>query len=258
MNELAFYFPSNQQDSARATRATGWPLLTPTHNYRMSEAAKKASVPVNVQDITGRTFGRLRVVQFARCDQHGNSWWECECSCGNRRATTGTRLRHGHTQSCGCLRNERTRAAKTTHGLSSGINRAKEYGVWVSIKVRIYNPRSKYYDKYGGRGISMCPQWRESFTSFLRDMGPRPSDRHSIERVDVNGDYCPSNCVWALPVTQQNNRRNNTRVLFRGETKNLGQWARHFGIKPSTLCQRLKHGWTMERALTEEVKCPTN
>lgn len=157
-------------------------------------------------------------------------------------------LHTGNTQSCGCLRREQQGKQRLTHGLSS----SPEYHIWRAIKDRCDNPKMQNYQRYGGRGVRMDPTWRESFEAFYRDMGPRPSAKHSIERRDNAGHYTPENCYWATRIEQGSNKRNNRRLEFRGVTLTVSEWARVIGIPMRTLHARLKAGWSVERALSTQ------
>jgi hypothetical protein len=139
------------------------------------------------------------------------------------------------------------KAAVTTHGLKE----SPEYRSWSQARGRCTNPKLRNYHAYGGRGIKMCAAWATSFEQFYRDMGPRPSIKHSLDRIDPNGDYQPSNCRWATLEVQANNTRTNRHVTFRGETKTIAEWARGLGIKASTLQNRLHvQGLSPEAAFT--------
>ncbi len=118
---------------------------------------------------------------------------------------------------------------------------------------RCEDPSHASYQRYGARGIAVCKQWHE-FETFLRDMGRRPSPKHSIDRIDNDGNYEPANCKWSTVIEQANNSRNNRVLTFRGESKTLAQWAREFNMKWDTLRCRLREGWSMERAVTEPLK----
>lgn len=126
-----------------------------------------------------------------------------------------------------------------------------EYRTWTSVKQRCYNPNHTEYHRYGARGIKVCKRWR-SFDNFFADMGERPSKNYSIDRINNDKDYKPSNCRWATAKEQANNRRSNRLLTFNGKAQNMKQWATEIGIPYVTLYQRLsKQGWSVERALTE-------
>lgn len=155
-------------------------------------------------DLTGMRFGGLLVVGQAD-KRSGKRYWECKCDCGTIKSIMPQSLRNGDTVSCGCLRKEKARV----HGMA----KTSEYSAWSEAKARCYNPKNKCFQHYGERGIRVCSEWLHSFETFLKDMGPRPSRTHSLDRIDVNGNYCKENCRWADPETQQRNKRtskNNT------------------------------------------------
>jgi hypothetical protein len=133
-----------------------------------------------------------------------------------------------------------------THGLST----IPEYWVYAGMKRRCYNKNEKAYSNYGGRGIKVCDKWLKSFESFLKDMGKRPSPKHSIERRDVNGNYEPSNCYWATDLQQANNTRANHKVTINGITKNISQWRKELNMPSSTYQNRINRGWSVKDALT--------
>jgi hypothetical protein len=179
--------------------------------------------------------------------------WRCRCECGVEQDVVGSDLRSGHSQSCGCLRIERVVKCKTTHGQARAGAITSEYRIWLSAKTRCYNPKSNNYVYYGGRGIRMCDRWRDSFQAFLSDMGPRPSDK-SIDRIDNDGPYSPSNCRWASRIEQRLNQRPHVYaklgICHDGETLSSRAWARRYGLHSDTLRKRLKLGWEIHAALT--------
>lgn len=137
-----------------------------------------------------------------------------------------------------------------THGAS----RTPEYAVWRAIRDRCENPNDPRYKNYGARGIKVCDRWQRSFIDFMADMGPRPSDQHSIDRRKNGGDYEPSNCRWATRNEQaQNTRKSKAPIEFMGQAKHIAEWARELGIRPDTLALRIARGWTLEAALTRPV-----
>jgi hypothetical protein len=126
--------------------------------------------------------------------------------------------------------------------------------IWGLIKDRCTNQKSKAYNRYGGRGIEMCEEWRNSFVAFYEDMGRRPSARHSIDRIDNNKGYSPANCRWSVPVEQQNNRRDNRLLSYAGQVETASNWARILGVRPGLLIARINAGWETERAFLTPAK----
>lgn len=163
--------------------------------------------------------------------------WFCECKCGGTVVVTSSNLKTGNTKSCGCWSHGKPRHGHTTHRSVSS-----EYATWSSMKQRCLDVAHSAYASYGGRGISVCERWLV-FENFLADMGPRPSGR-SLDRIDNDGNYEPSNCRWATAEQQCNNRRNNTRFDFNGKSLTLPQWSRELGIEYHTLKARRKRGLT--------------
>lgn len=199
-------------------------------------------------DLTGETFGRLRVLGREGINKHGQLTWSCECECGNRKVTLGMLLRKGQVQSCGCLHKEITASINKTHGKAA----TPIYYIWRSMMDRCHAPKSHAYSRYGGRGINVCERW-QSFEDFYADMGDRPEGK-SLERIDNNGDYSPENVVWADAKAQANNRRSNVILEHNGEKKTMQQWADQLGVKIQTIWARIDRGWTVDRALTQEVR----
>lgn len=196
-------------------------------------------------------FGRLTFVRKAGVNRHRKILWECECRCGTTVTVVASSLRSGNTTSCGCWAKEVHR----THGMSrSNVGRAtSEYKSWATMLTRCTNPRTKGYENYGGRGIKVCEKWR-SFESFLSDMGLKPTPKHSIDRIDNDGDYKPSNCRWATKLQQDRNRRTNRNIEYNGQVKCITEWANLFNLHPMTLTYRLDSGWEIGKALTTPTR----
>lgn len=201
------------------------------------------------EDLTGREFGRLSVIEFSHVDIRGIGHWLCACICGQSRVAASNHLRSGHTKSCGCYRRELVSKKNTSHGKST----YPEYSVWRGMLRRCTDRNDAYYSYYGGRGITVCHEWL-SFEQFYVDMGPRPSKDHSIDRIDNDGNSCKENCRWVTLKEQQNNRRSNRMLTCNGKTRTLTQWADELGISRDTLKQRLERGWSDEDTLTIPVK----
>lgn len=159
-----------------------------------------------IEDLIGKKSGRLIVLNLQRVPvgvRDRAVRWECQCECGNKILIPTSDFVSGHTKSCGCLKNDLTVERNKTHGLTG----TPEYVAWQAAKSRTNNPNLVHSKHYLDRGIRMEEPWFSNFEAFLADMGPRPSDKHSIERVDVNGNYCKENCVWELPPMQAFNQR---------------------------------------------------
>ena len=160
-----------------------------------------------VKDITGQKFGRLIVIGFSGIDKYGKAQWKCKCACGKEVIAQSYLLRSGTTSSCGCLRREVTAKKNYKHGHTTNGVFSTEYHSWNDMKTRCYNKHRHNYKYYGGRGIKVCKRWRDSFSDFLQDMGRKPSPKHSIDRINNDGNYEPGNCRWATHSQQMRNRR---------------------------------------------------
>jgi len=190
-------------------------------------------------------FGRLSVTSRDSSRSGRRRYWLCNCVCGSRVSVREDSLVSGRTQSCKCLQKDRQRETFTTHGMSG----RPEYQVWADMIGRCENENRENHERYGGRGIEVCPAWRESFEAFLADVGPRPSRHYSIERIDNARGYEPGNCRWATAAEQSRNKRNTHSIEHAGRTMCLADWARHIGICPKSLRKRI-HKWGVQRALS--------
>jgi len=201
-------------------------------------------------DVTGHRFGRLVVMQASAVRLNGRKSWECKCDCGGSKSVVLSSLISGSTKSCGCLADESRKVATRVHGLSN----TKEYEVWSSMKSRCMNSKNKHYKDYGGRGIYVCSKWQTSFRDFYSDMGPKPSEDHSLERIDNDKGYFPGNCKWATGFEQANNTRRNHFLVLDGRRLTLSQWAIEIGVDISVIKSRIRYGWSVRRILTETVR----
>lgn len=222
----------------------------------MSEADSTARVsqpqlPKRAKDHTGKQFGRWLVLSFFDKGTGGCLRWLCRCECGTERPIAATELVSGRSSSCGCLRAEMVVNRCVTHGMTGTAIHA----VWLSMKKRCLSPTDKGYECYGGRGIRVCQRWADSFEDFITDMGPRPSNKHSIDRINNDGDYEPSNCRWATKIQQGRNTRSNINIFYQGKTQCLAAWAEELGIPYKALAQRISiAGWSPERAFTTPLQ----
>jgi len=174
-----------------------------------------------------------------------------KCDCGKFKEIQTYRVNTGYTKSCGCLR-------KTNCGLNlikHKMSNSKEFKILQGMKKRCYNKNCKAYKNYGGRGITICDCWLESFENFYRDMGPRPTNKHQIERINNNDGYYKENCKWATPKEESRNKRNNIWITYKNETKILKDWSIILKISYPLLRSRIvNYGWDIERAFTSPTK----
>jgi hypothetical protein len=193
----------------------------------------------------GTRFGRLVVVDPKCKNAKGyNTKAKCLCDCGKEKIADRSALIRNLTKSCGCYRAEITGKLNYRHGHAVGRRVPPEYMTWSNMKDRCHNTKSEFYYMYGGRGITVCPQWQHSFEVFLSDVGLRPSSDHSLDRINPDGNYEPGNVRWLSPEGQANNRRCVKMYTFRGMTKSVAEWSRIVGTKYTTIRTRIEHGWT--------------
>ncbi len=202
-------------------------------------------------DLTGKRFGRLTVVRRGEDYISPKGYravnWVCSCDCGETCVVRGCNLKSGASRSCGCIVEEHPN--HTTHGLSKG----RIYSIWCGIRDRCKNPKSGNYENYGGRGISICSDWDDDFTSFYSwSMENGYSDRLSIHRINNDGNYSPENCAWVDWSTQANNTRKTHYLTYLGKTQSISQWAEEVGMPKQRLRDRIRLGWDIAKALTTE------
>lgn len=198
---------------------------------------------IQCPNIVGQKFGRLTVIERVYSEKEKGAHWLCHCDCGGS-VIVNYGIRKGAPRSCGCLTREELAKKKTIHGKS----RTPEYTIWRNMISRCTDPKNNRYAIYGGRGIKVCARWLTSIDNFLGDMGKRP-DAHSIDRIAVDGDYCPENCRWATPVEQANNLRINHRIVIGSASITLAEASRLTGIQSSTLRWRLANNWPIQKVL---------
>lgn len=202
-------------------------------------------MPRRIEDLSGKIFGRLSVLRFSGKIAHGQTFWTCQCDCGNKKDISRNCLLHKKepTRSCGCLQKDKARANRK-HGMCGH----PLYKVWTCMKQRCLNPKNPDYHLYGGRGITICDRWKNDFRNFLNDMGNPPNQgQHkgqlSIHRIDNDKGYYPGNCRWANTEEQALEKRRMVTLTINGETKPLLTWCKEHDILYATAIARLRHGW---------------
>lgn len=190
-----------------------------------------------IKDIAGQEFHMLKALYREGTGNKGGTTWRCMCQCGKETVAHYGNLVSGNTKSCGCYNLRRIIERNTTHGKAG----TTEYNSWAGILARCNNPTEPAYQNYGARGITVCERWRR-FENFYADMGERPSPDHSIDRIDNDGNYEPSNCRWADNYVQANNKRNTVLIAAYGKIQSVMQWARDTGLAESAIRARLDRG----------------
>lgn len=181
-------------------------------------------------DLAGQRFGKWTVV--SRAENKGTTtMWNCICDCGTTRTVSSGNLRRGVTHSCGC-----------TH-FKHGKKHTRLYNIWGGMKARCYRKSHVWYKRYGGRGITICDEWRDDFKAFYDwAMANGYKENLTIDRIDNNGNYCPVNCTWATEVEQKNNRSNNQTTEINGKTQTIAEWATETGLNYQTVYRRYQRG----------------
>lgn len=195
------------------------------------------------RDLTNNEYGYLKVLSFAGVSERGHARWLCECkACGGKKEVEGRHLVDGSCKSCGCMQKY----------YGHHMTETRLYAIWCTMKARCNRPSSQKYESYGGRGIKVCEEWLDfvNFSDWAMKNGY--SEGLSIDRIDNDGNYEPSNCRWVSLKAQANNTRRNCRIMFNGETHTLKEWSEITGISYSALLHRRSRGWTIERMLTTQ------
>lgn len=204
------------------------------------------------RDLTGEIFNRLTVIGLSHSitySSYKTYYWNCICECGNTKIVQSSNLRSGSVSSCGCRLKEIDRR-RFTHRMS----KSSEYKSWESMKARCNNPKSTKYSHYGARGIKICDRWNSSFENFLEDMGSKPTCKHSIDRIDPEGNYEPGNCRWSTNKEQSLNKRNTVKITYQGETLTFADWSIRTGISESKLRDRYYRKLPIEKIFSTKEK----
>lgn len=193
------------------------------------------------ENLLGLVFDRLTVVDNATSCKRGQARWLCACSCGQTVVVSAFALKSGNTSSCGCKRKEitsqRSRVLNKTHGATVAGRNTPEWNAWCQMRSRCRNSKHRQFKHYGGRGITVDPAW-DSFEQFMFDMGKRPGDGYSLDRIDNALGYCQSNCRWATSSQQNNNLRTNHLIEINGRKQTVSQWSRELGLSRKTVVRR--------------------
>lgn len=211
----------------------------------------------NIIDISGQKFNRWTVEELVGRTTSGGGLWKCRCECGTVRNVDGRSLRDGTSKSCGCLRNDNAKAGK--YNSARAVTHERLYGVWSGIRSRCLNPHDRAYERYGGRGITICDQWKDyrTFYNWAIENGyddSSPKYVCTVDRIDNNGNYTPDNCRIVPQLIQCNNRQTNHLLEYEGSTHTISEWARITGINKHTIRRRIDtYGWSVQKALTEPL-----
>lgn len=207
-------------------------------------------------ELTGQQFGRLTVLHREPMNWTRRAFYRCLCACGTECVKMAKYLRNGDTSSCGCAQREMRARGNVKHGAGVGGVKTREYRIWRSMKSRCYTPTSSNYRFYGARGVRVCDAWRDDFSSFLADMGPCP-EGHTIDRIDPERHYEPSNCRWATWSTQHNNTRRTVYVTIDGQMVALADAARSHGVGYHPLYDRVIRRHISLKDAVEEIHAET-
>lgn len=207
-----------------------------------------------MKSVIGKVFGHLTIISLSETKIYHKTAYNCVCVCGNTKVLPWNDLSRGKIKSCGCL--QYGRSIKHGHALKS--NKSKEYTIWLGIRDRCYRINNPAYPNYGGRGITVCDEWRNDFNKFFSDMGFCP-EGHSLDRKNNDAGYSKENCRWATRLEQNNNTRANRNLTFKGRTQTVSKWSRELNIHPGVIRNRIVSlDWSVEEALSTPIKKPTD
>ena len=208
-------------------------------------------------DLKGQRFGCLKVLSMAGERKFGKVVWLCKCDCGNLHKVISCNLKNGSTVSCGCVNKARVLKGNYKHGM----HKSRIYNIYICMKERCFNPKATSYKDYGGRGITIFPEWlgENGFINFYKwSLANGYSDKLSIDRIDSNGNYEPNNCRLETSKTQNNNTRKNRVIYYGGQSHSVSEWAEIMGINRSTLNSRLNKGFPLQEVFENSKKTKIN
>ncbi|MDF2791603.1 MAG: hypothetical protein K0S80_4705 [Neobacillus sp.] len=204
------------------------------------------------EDLTGKKFNRLTIDKFIEMNKFGKSTWLCKCDCGKEVVCVGSQIKTGYIKSCGCYQKEMVIKRNKDNAY---IKDYRLYYIWENMRQRCFNQKNENYSDWGGRGITVCKEWDDKFIVFYEwSIVNGYKEKLTIDRIDVNGDYEPSNCRWATQKQQSNNKRNNRFITYKDKTKTLAEWADISDISIQTLHYRIKNNWSIGSALTTPIR----
>lgn len=203
-------------------------------------------------NLIGQKFGRWTVIDVAE-KRNGRIYWKCKCDCGTVREVKQQSLTSGRSTSCGCYHREEAKSIGE-RSRKHGDFGTHLYGVWAGMKRRCFNPHTKFYSDYGGRGITVCDEWLEyiPFKEWALSSGYKQG--LTLERKDVNGNYCPENCCWITMSEQCNNKRNTIHIEYNGKSYTIKEIAKITGLKRRTIAGRIERGWSPEEIFNPQLK----
>lgn len=196
-------------------------------------------------DLTGQRFGKLIAIKPVGTNKSGNTLWECKCDCGNSSIVINSNLTRENSKSCGCTNSERLIKRNTSHGMS----KTKIYAKWLSMLERCRTKTNTDYKYYGARGINVCKEWKDFNKFYKWAMNNGYENSLTIDRINVNGNYEPSNCRWVTQLRQCNNKRNNLYLTIDGVTASLADICRMYNARYTMVWKRLRRGWSIEKAV---------
>lgn len=201
-------------------------------------------MPAPIQE--GGKYNEWTIIEVShKCPKTGSIFWKCQCSCGNIRRVAGHRILRGESKRCNAPMHMKANPVNVTHGMRY----TKIYGIWKNMKIRCLNPKAQNFHLYGGRGISVCDRWVDSFENFYEDMKDGYEEGLSIERIEVDEGYYKENCRWVTMADQAKNKRNTAYITYKGVTKRAFDWAEIIGANPRSLSRRVYLGWSPEECL---------
>lgn len=215
----------------------------------------RGALPKPPKILSGQKFSRWTSLEWVGRDKYGKHLWRCSCECGEEKIVPERYLLDGQSRSCGCLFAEQLRERNDKSG-THRLTKTRLYKIWTGIKDRCCNPKSKDWGRYGGKGITVCERWNNSFLAFLDDMGARPTPKHTVDRIDPHGNYEPNNCRWATPLEQNRNRRNTPKAEKGGVLLSFSELSERLGGNRKLVTCRVRNGWSVEKAISTPLVPP--